>query len=68
MPIEESVGAMAELVNEGKVAHLGLSEVSAAAADVQLTGDQLRELDEAFAPGVTAGDRYTPDGMASVEL
>jgi aryl-alcohol dehydrogenase-like predicted oxidoreductase len=28
VPIEESVGAMAELVTEGKVAHLGLSEVS----------------------------------------
>ncbi|MCC3767834.1 aldo/keto reductase [Streptomyces sp. UNOC14_S4] len=30
IPIEESVGAMAELVREGKVRHLGLSEVSAA--------------------------------------
>jgi aryl-alcohol dehydrogenase-like predicted oxidoreductase len=29
VPIEESVGAMAELVQQGKVAHLGLSEVSA---------------------------------------
>jgi aryl-alcohol dehydrogenase-like predicted oxidoreductase len=29
VPIEESVGAMAELVQEGKVRHLGLSEVSA---------------------------------------
>jgi aryl-alcohol dehydrogenase-like predicted oxidoreductase len=29
VPIEESVGAMAELVEQGKVAHLGLSEVSA---------------------------------------
>ena len=29
VPIEESVGAMAELVQEGKVGHLGLSEVSA---------------------------------------
>lgn len=28
-PIEETVGAMAELVTEGKVAHLGLSEVTA---------------------------------------
>src|SRR4030095_14584290 len=27
-PIEETVGAMAELVKEGKVRHLGLSEVS----------------------------------------
>ncbi|MGW2922136.1 aldo/keto reductase [Streptomyces angustmyceticus] len=30
VPIEESVGAMAELVAEGKVKHLGLSEVTAA--------------------------------------
>ncbi|MEV7383022.1 aldo/keto reductase [Streptomyces lydicus] len=29
VPIEESVGAMAELVAEGKVKHLGLSEVTA---------------------------------------
>lgn len=29
-PIEETVGAMAELVREGKVRHLGLSEASAA--------------------------------------
>src|SRR5690242_13120005 len=29
VPIEESVGTMAELVHEGKVRHLGLSEVSA---------------------------------------
>jgi aryl-alcohol dehydrogenase-like predicted oxidoreductase len=28
VPVEESVGAMAELVGEGKVAHLGLSEVN----------------------------------------
>ncbi|NYE95647.1 aryl-alcohol dehydrogenase-like predicted oxidoreductase [Psychromicrobium silvestre] len=30
VPIEETVGAMAELVAEGKVRHLGLSEVTAA--------------------------------------
>ncbi len=29
VPVEETVGAMAELVQEGKVRHLGLSEVSA---------------------------------------
>jgi aryl-alcohol dehydrogenase-like predicted oxidoreductase len=29
VPIEESVGAMAELVEQGKVAHIGLSEVNA---------------------------------------
>jgi len=30
IPVEETVGAMAELVKEGKVRHLGLSEASAA--------------------------------------
>jgi aryl-alcohol dehydrogenase-like predicted oxidoreductase len=30
LPVEETVGAMAELVAEGKVRHLGLSEVTAA--------------------------------------
>ncbi|MEV0218069.1 aldo/keto reductase [Streptomyces sp. NPDC050704] len=34
VPIEETVGVMAELVREGKVKHLGLSEV---------TGDELRD-------------------------
>ena len=29
MPIEDTVGAMAELVQQGKVRHLGLSEASA---------------------------------------
>jgi aryl-alcohol dehydrogenase-like predicted oxidoreductase len=43
-------------------------EENAAAVDVKLTEDQLSRLEETFAPGVTAGDRYTPDGMASVEL
>jgi aryl-alcohol dehydrogenase-like predicted oxidoreductase len=43
-------------------------EENAAAVDVKLTEEQLRRLEETFAPGVTAGDRYTPDGMASVEL
>ncbi|SIR89285.1 aldo/keto reductase [Micromonospora avicenniae] len=33
VPLEDSIGALAELVQEGKVRHLGLSEV---------TGDQLR--------------------------
>jgi aryl-alcohol dehydrogenase-like predicted oxidoreductase len=43
-------------------------EENAASVDVRLTDEQLSALDETFAPGVTAGDRYTPEGMASVEL
>ncbi len=38
-----------------------------AAIDVELCAEQLRTLDETFAPGVTAGDRYASAGMASVE-
>jgi aryl-alcohol dehydrogenase-like predicted oxidoreductase len=44
-----------------RVAHL---EENAAAADVRLTGDDLRRLDQAAPVGATAGDRY-PD-MSSV--
>jgi len=40
-------------------------EENAAAADVELSEGQLRALDEAFPPGVAAGDRYAD--MASVE-
>lgn len=43
-------------------------EENAAAVEVELTEDKLSALDETFAPGVTAGERYTPDGKASVEL
>ena len=46
----------------------GRLEENAAAVELELSEDQLSALDETFAPGVTAGDRYTPDGMASVEL
>jgi aryl-alcohol dehydrogenase-like predicted oxidoreductase len=41
-------------------------EENAAAADIELTDEQLRALDEAFPPGATAGDRYAD--MAAVEL
>jgi aryl-alcohol dehydrogenase-like predicted oxidoreductase len=33
-------------------------EQNAAAADVELTDDELSELDEAFPPGAAAGPRY----------
>src|SRR3954471_6550609 len=41
-------------------------EENAAAADIELSGEQLATLEQLFPPGVTAGDRY-PD-MAAVEL
>jgi aryl-alcohol dehydrogenase-like predicted oxidoreductase len=40
-------------------------EENAAAVDIELTGEQLRALDEAFPPGATAGDRYAD--MAPIE-
>jgi aryl-alcohol dehydrogenase-like predicted oxidoreductase len=43
-------------------------EENAAAASIQLDEDQWRELDELFALGETAGERYLPEGMAGVEL
>jgi aryl-alcohol dehydrogenase-like predicted oxidoreductase len=41
---------------------------NAGAADIALSDEQLRELDELFPPGAAAGDRYTSAGMQSVEL
>ena len=43
-------------------------EENAAATEIQLDEDHRRELDELFALGETAGDRYLPEGMAGVEL
>ena len=42
-------------------------EENAAAADIRLTGEQLGTLNEAFPPGATAGQRYTPESMTTVE-
>jgi aryl-alcohol dehydrogenase-like predicted oxidoreductase len=47
-----------------KVSRLG---ENAAAAELELSHEQLAALAEVFTPGATAGDRYAPDGMASVE-
>jgi aryl-alcohol dehydrogenase-like predicted oxidoreductase len=41
---------------------------NAAAVDIALSAEQLRELDELFPPGAAAGERYAPAGMDSVEL
>jgi hypothetical protein len=43
-------------------------DLARARRSIELTAEQLLALDEAFAPGVAAGDRYAPAGMASVEL
>ncbi|MEA2155626.1 MAG: hypothetical protein QOE11_1766 [Solirubrobacteraceae bacterium] len=43
-------------------------EENAAAADVELTGEQLAALEEALPVGAAAGDRYPEAGMRGVEL
>lgn len=43
-------------------------EENVAAADVRLTPDDLRKIDEALPPGVTAGDRYPPMQMQRLNL
>ena len=42
-------------------------EENAAAAELELNGEQLATLNDNFSVDLTAGDRYSPEGMASVE-
>ena len=41
-------------------------EENVAAAEVELTADQLAEIDSVIPAGAVAGDRYSPRGMAAV--
>ena len=43
-------------------------EENAAAAELRLSGEQLATLNQTFAPGVTAGARYRPEAMRTVEV
>jgi aryl-alcohol dehydrogenase-like predicted oxidoreductase len=40
---------------------------NAAAADIELSDEQLHRVDLLFPPGAAAGDRYAPAGMQTVE-
>ncbi len=42
-------------------------EENAAAADIQLTADELRRIDEVFPPGITAGARYPEQTMRLID-
>ena len=42
-------------------------EENAAAAELELSGGQLATLNDNFSVDLTAGDRYPPEGMATVE-
>ena len=46
--------------------HVRYLEENVGAVEVELTGDELRILDEAFPAGAAAGDRYPPAGMRNV--
>ncbi len=48
--------------------HRRYFEENLAAAELSLSDADLRRLDEAFPPGVTAGERYHPQGMKAVNL
>jgi aryl-alcohol dehydrogenase-like predicted oxidoreductase len=78
LEIAEEVGctpaqlALAWLLHQGEhvvpipgTRHPSRVEENAAAVDIELTDEHLRALDEAFPPGVTAGDRYAD--MAPIE-
>jgi aryl-alcohol dehydrogenase-like predicted oxidoreductase len=58
VPIEESIGALVELKNEGKIRHIGLSNV---------TEDQLRAA-EAITPIVSIQNRYNATDRTSESL
>jgi aryl-alcohol dehydrogenase-like predicted oxidoreductase len=48
--------------------HVRYVEENAEATDVSLSAHHLEALDDAMPAGAAAGDRYTPEGMAAVEL
>lgn len=52
-PVEETVGAMAELVKEGKVRYLGLSEASAASIRKAVTVHPITALQSEYSPWST---------------
>jgi aryl-alcohol dehydrogenase-like predicted oxidoreductase len=43
-------------------------EENTAAVEIDLGPDRLRELEELFPPGQTAGERYSPESMATLEV
>jgi aryl-alcohol dehydrogenase-like predicted oxidoreductase len=48
--------------------HAGYVEENAQATEISLSANHLEALDDAMPAGAAAGDRYTPGGMATVEL
>ncbi len=48
--------------------HRKYLEANAAAIDVELAANEVAGLDRAIPPGATAGTRYPPGGMKSINL
>jgi aryl-alcohol dehydrogenase-like predicted oxidoreductase len=48
--------------------HVHYVEENAEATEISLSAHHLEALDDAMPAGAAAGDRYTPEGMAAVEL
>jgi aryl-alcohol dehydrogenase-like predicted oxidoreductase len=48
--------------------HASYVEENAEATEISLSAHHLEALDDAMPAGAAAGDRYTPEGMAAVEL
>jgi aryl-alcohol dehydrogenase-like predicted oxidoreductase len=48
--------------------HARYVEENAEATEISLSAHHLEALDDAMPAGAAAGDRYTPEGMAAVEL
>lgn len=46
--------------------HLKYLNENLKALDISLSPDEIKTLDQAFAPGVIQGERYTPEGMAGL--
>ncbi|MET9066913.1 aldo/keto reductase [Streptosporangium sandarakinum] len=68
--IEETAGAVAEMVQKGHVRGIGLSEVGAEtvdAAGLQLTEDDLDAIEQAVPRGAVAGERHAPALLALLD-
>jgi hypothetical protein len=58
---------MSLFLRDPRTTRVNCLEENVAAHDTELDAERLR-LDEIFAPGATAGERYAPESMAAIEL
>lgn len=67
VPIEDTIGAIADLVKAGYVRKIGLSEMGEALAAKPLTADQLAQVEKAVPRGAIAGTRYAAAQMVHLD-